>query len=497
MYDTSNKDSFTISSNTTNQDGQVTIGLMLQNYTAGISVAAAAKIQRSTLSWSQAGLVGFDTTLSSGAIALEQEFRITKKLATAISGGNLTAYIDQFPYQLYKVTAVGGSTIDVSDSENTSANLVNGNSMYVFNTTNSMGQPDFSYLATRTITGSSHSAGTTTITMTTSGISVGDYVVKKTLTVAASVTTDANNAENFSTLSNTSSGIQLLGSRSYPNPNNVYAHWWLGGPSNTLAVRDQTGNSRTLTAIGGLNRQDAFKSGKYAASGFSNSNYFRTDANTGELYNGNGETIYLSYWVYYAGTNGTDRHMAADRRYDGASLFGWDITVNGSASSILYRTWNNSGSASGSISGGSMAVGSWNHVFIKINTGDSQLWLNGVSLGTTAGVIYPGGTATMALYLGALCNDTSGTNDSSMSNSALDLKLADAIVWRNGTMTQSDVNYLYNAGVPQWIGYNPAVLRTEWSLGSASGDRMSLRGRLNRTTSAISPYVLSGGILKT
>jgi hypothetical protein len=182
VADTSNKNDLRIDSTNTRQDGQLTLAASVaQNYTAGISAAAAAKLYRSSMSWSQAGLIGYNTSLTSGTIATEEEIRLTKVLRESLSG-NYGAYVDMFTPQIYKVSVVGGSTIGVLDSENHSANLLNADSIHIFKTVYSAGEPNFYLLATRAMTaGSSHSSGTTTLTVDPTGIAVGDYVVKQHL----------------------------------------------------------------------------------------------------------------------------------------------------------------------------------------------------------------------------------------------------------------------------------------------------------------------------
>jgi hypothetical protein len=495
-HDTSNKRDIVIASSNTRQDGVLTLGASVaSNFTAGISNSDSCKIKRSSMSWSQAGLIGFDTSLSSGTIATEEEIRLTRVLRESLSG-NYGAYVDMYTPQIYKVTAVGGSTIDVADSENHSANLLNGDYVHIFTTTYSAGEPHFTLLATRSMSaGSSHSSGTTTLTLTTTGIAVGDYVVKQHLTVSSSVVSATAN-ESFSAMSYDTSpnGAQLIGSRSYPNPNNVYAHWWLGGPSETLALKDQTWNGRTLTKVGSPNLSDAFKSGKYSYSGITSANYVRTASSTGQTYDGTGELIQVSLWVYYDGTFGTDRTIIAPYSDSGGNR-SWRLYVEAGGGTVSLRHYSTGSSTV--IATGGMTSGTWNHIVVQSQTINyQQYYLNGVKHAATTPHTMDASVSTSAFYVGV--TQDSAAVDTGIGTPAVNLKIADCIVWRDGALlTQSDVNYLYNAGVPQWIGYQPAVLRNEYAVTGQSGQRISMKAKLNRTTTGVSPYILNAGMIKT
>jgi hypothetical protein len=292
-------------------------------------------------------------------------------------------------------------------------------------------------------------------------------------------------------------GAQLIGSRSYPNPNNVYAHWWLGGPSETLALKDQTGNGRTLSKLGSPNLSSDFKSGKYSATSFtSTTNYLRTAASTGDKFDGVGELIQISLWLYINGVDsGDNRHIFGCRSYHGASDYrGWVLYNRISTTSVRLENFN--GAGSGTVLEPALVDGAWNHIVVQFQSATHQkMYVNGVLNSVGAGTA-SAMTSGQAFYVGSVSEGT--TADASMSGGgARNLKLADCIVWRDGALlTQSDVNYLYNAGVPQWIGYNPAVLRNEYKVTGANGQRISMKAKLNRTTTAVSPYILNAGLAK-
>lgn len=494
--DTSNKRDFVIDAANTRHDGVLTLGATVaQAFTAGISNSDACFLRRSSLSWSQAGLIGYDSSLSSGTISTEQELRLVRTLRESLSG-NYGAFVDMYTPQIYRITSVGGSTIGVDDSEDHSANLKNGNSVHIFRPYYNAGEIGFTLLATRAMTAdSSASGGTTTLTLTTTSIAVGDYVVKQHLTVSASVVGASSN-ESYSAMSYDTSpnGAQLIGSRSYPNAGSVLAHWWLGASNETLALKDQSGrNSLTLTKVGSPNFSDTFKSGKYSVSGLNASNYLRTAGGSVTLVDGNSEQVQASIWIYYAGTDASARTIFSAYDETGASSDGWYCQVTGGAATITL-TLPNAGAGNTLVSGNAMSVG-WNHLVVQIEGGTTEkLYLNGVLSSTTA-TSCPAGS-TQAFYIGA--QSLSTTVDASVGTGATAIRLADLILWRGGSLlSQSDVNYLYNGGVPQFFGYNPAVLRNEYSVTGQSGQKISMKAKLNRTTTAITPYILNAGMIKT
>jgi len=500
--DTSNKNDFKIDSATTFQDGVVSLAsTVAQNYTAGISVAAAAKFYRSSMSWSQSGLIGYNTSLTSGTIATEEEIRLTRILRESLSA-NYGAYVDLYTPQIYKVTAVGGSTIDVADSEDHHLNLLNGDSVHIFTTYNSAGNQHFSLLATRSLTAnSSASGGTTTLTLTTSGIAVGDYVVKQHLTTSLSVVSATAN-ESFSAMSYDTSpnGAQLIGSRSYPYPTFVYTHDWLGATTETIALRDQSGNNRGVAKVGTPNLADNFKAGKFSASSFSTSNYIRGIAGTAADLNAHSSQslVQISMWFYFDASLASDRAIISCWSFHGGADYrGWLLFVPSSGTTVRLNYHNAAASASSSLDSGTLSNGTWNHLFVQILGATYQnIYLNGVKSTTTAGIISASISTSQGYYLGVRSDSTS--IDTSLVNGATSFKMADMIIWRAAPlMGQSEVNYLYNGGVPQFFGYLPALVRNEYSVTGQSGQRLSLKAKLNRSTTAVSPYILNAGVIKT
>lgn len=500
VADTSNRHDMIIDSTNTRSDGPLTLGASVaQNYTAGISNSNAAKLYRSPMSWSQSGLIGFNSSLSSGTISTTEEFRITRLLRESLSG-NYGAYIDMYTPQIYKVTAVGGSTIDVADSENHSANLLNGDSVHIFTTTYSAGEPNFTLLATRSLTAnSSASSGTTTLTLTTSGIAVGDYVVKQHLSTSLSVVSSSAN-ESFSAMSYDTSpnGAQLIGSRAYPYPSFVYAHSWLGATSESIALRDQSGNNRGLSKTGSPNLSDSFKAGKFSYSGVTTGNYISLPSGSASTLNASSvhSLVQFSIWVYFDATLASDREIFnAWSFHGGADYRGWKVYISPSESRFTLNYHNSAASPASTLVTGNMSNGSWNHLFAQIKGGSVQtMYLNGVLNSTTAGTISGAIPSTQPSIVGLRTDaPSSGTIAPGTG-----LKYADLIVWNGAPqMGQAEVNYLYNAGNPQFFGYNPAVLRNEYSATGQSGQRLSLKGKLTRSTTAVSPYILNAGVVKT
>lgn len=502
IADTSNKNDLIIDSVNTRQDGYVKLGATIaNNYTAGLASASAAKLLRSTLQWSQAGLIGFNSAMSSGSVSTEQEMRLSRVLRESTSS-NYAAYVDMYTPQLYRVAGVSGAAIGVEDSENTTGNCLSGNQFHIFKTYNTAGTKDFSHIATRTITANSTSSGgITTLTIDPTSISVGDYVAKQHLTSSMSVVSATAN-ESFSTINydTTPNGAQLIGSRAYPYPSYVYAHAWLGALSESLALRDQSGNNRGLSKLGSPVTTDTFKAGKFSYSTSATTDYIRLPAGSAAALNATASSslVQFSIWVYYNGTFGSDREVFNAWSYHGTTDYrGWKVFIVASDNKFSLPFHNNSATASSNITTAALTNGTWNHLFVQVKgTSVQNMYLNGVLNTTTAGAIAGSIPTAQASYVGVRSDSTS--IDSSLSSSGNGLKFADLIVWNNAPlMGQAEVNYLYNAGNPQFFGYNPALLRNEYSVTAQSGQKISMKSKLNRSTSSVSPYILRAGVIKT
>ncbi len=501
-FDTSNKNNFVLDVSNTRYDGVLTLdSTVAQNYTAGISNSDACKLQRSTLTWSTGGSIGFDSTLSSGAISLAQEVRLVKQFRESLSG-NVSAFVDMYSPQVYKVTAVGASTIDVEDPANTSANLLNGDSIHIFERIANAGEVTFALRATRAMTaGASHSSGTTTLTVTTTSIAVGDYVAKQHLDVKASLVGKSVD-ESFTTMSydTTPNGVQLIDQgRAVPNPNYVWGMWDLGNANETLARQDRSGNGKHLVKVGSPNYTSDFKRGRYSITGLTTANYFRAPASTSGEMDGSGEQVQYSFWVYFDTAVAGDRQCVSQFQSNGGgTYFGFNCLITGSAATMSSRFYATSGSPSSTLStSNSMSNGTWNHVVLQVESSVTQkIYLNGTLSSTTAAGISTGHATAPAFYLGNF--QDGATIDSSISGGTnTGMKLADLITWRGGPLlTQAQVNAIYNAGAPVPTGFYP-VVRNEYSLTGQSGQKLSMKATMSRSTTAVSPQILDLGAIKT
>lgn len=499
-FDTSNKNNFIIDVSNTRYDGPVTLdATVAQNYTAGISNADAARFKRSTLTWSTGGFIGFDSTLSSGTISTQQEVRLIKQFRESLSG-NLSGFVDMYTPQVYKVTSVGGSTIAVEDPANTIANLKNGDEIHIFETIRNAGEITFAHRATRSMTAdATHSSGTSTLTVSPTSIAVGDYVVKQNLDVKASLVAKAAD-ESFSAMSYDTSpnGVQLINQgRAVPNPAYLIGMYDLGNANETLAKRDRSGMGYDLTKVGSPNLTDTFSRGRFSYSGITASNYLRGSAGTQAIYNADAgrETIQVSLWFYFDAINASGRHLVNCFTYNGATDYrGWTIEVGGTTAALYLNYWNSSATPSAQAITSAMTAGTWNHCVIQVKgTVTQNVYLNGVKFTTTAGAI-SGAVSTTAFYFGA--RQASTTVDSSIDSAALNMKMADALVWRGGPLlTDAQVSALYNAGAPVPTGFFP-VLRNEYELTGQSGQKLSMKATLSRTTTAVSPAILDLGAIK-
>jgi hypothetical protein len=503
-FDTSNKNNFILDTTNTRYDGPLTLdSTVAQNYTAGISNSNACKLQRSTLTWSTGGSIGFDSTLSSGAISLAQEVRLIKQFRESLSG-NISAFVDMYTPQVYKVTAVGGSTIDVEDPANTSANLLNGDSVHIFERIINAGEITFAHRATRSMTaGSSHSSGTTTLTLTTTGIEVGDYIVKQQLDVKASLVAKTAD-ESFTTMSYDTSpnGVQLIDQgRAVPNPQNLYAAWDLGNANETLALRDKTGQGRSLTKTGSPNLSESFLRGRLAYTTSNSADYLAVksaniphstfNASSGQ------ELIQFSFWLYFNASYGSAARCLVNcyTYHGGTDSRGWQLG-NDVSTSTVYLTYYNSAAGSVLTSGNSMSNGTWNHIVAQVKGNTVQtIWLNGTktTTGSPATISGAAGSNNNALILGAVDSGPSNVVNSPI----IGLRMADFLLWRGGSLlTDAQILSLYNAGAPVPTGFYP-VVRNEYSLTGQSGQKLSMKASLSRSTTAVSPQILDLGAIKT
>lgn len=442
-------------------------------FTGGSVSAVATYVKRCVLVTNYSSAT-YDSALTSGSISTEQETRLSRILRESMSG-SIQSFVDISTPQFYRVTAVGGSTIDVSDTANTSANLLNTNVLHHFKPYYANGVEHFVYQADKTMTAnSSHSSGTTTITIPVSGIAVGDLIVKKHISTSASLVSVTSN-ESFSAMSEDASpnGIKILDNYlGYPQKEKVIAHWKLGAVTNADAVADQRNNIGALTIVATPNLQDSFLYGRYSASTVNGTNRLERSSGNGVL-GGQLGRLQFSFWVYVSGNASGDQTMLS--AYSGSSGFTFYMQ-NGSRNMVFTSN------VTGTSLGHTFPIG-WSHVLFHLNNGvETYAYLNGVK-GTT-----------LSNAFSAVDNFAVAGVYNVSSNSWNGHKIADLVVWDRGNqISQQEVMQIYNNG--NYRPFETGGIRYSYTANGQSGQKLSMKTSITRSTTAISPALLKMGSL--
>lgn len=411
-----------------------------------------------------------------------QEFRISRILRSSQTGINIQAFVDIFTRQNYEISAVGGGSIDVIDATDDTADIVSGDIIHIFQTVWNDGEKNCVYIGDLTVTSSSHSSGITTINGTPPGsAAAGDFAVKKHVTAEKSLVSLSAN-ENFSSLSLISSPNGIIfndDSTNYPNEQTVYAHWYLGGETDSIGLNNNKGPSADLNKIGSPNLQGDFLNGQYSATNFSTSNYLQQSASTTDVNGTN--VVQFSVW-FKTPTSSTGTRRPIFSRETGGSA-GFSVCLSASAQTVSFYS-----SGGVAFSTGTFKLNDWNHLVVKCQGTSStfKMWLNG-NLTTSTSSFTP---QLAAINIG---RDATGGGNAL----GADDQLADLIVWDAGPdLTQSDVDELYNGGNHQQVGFFPHV-KYRYEASGLTGQKLSLKAILNRTTQAVSPFIRKMGIIKT
>jgi len=490
IYDNSNRDliKFTTGSNL---QGSCTLAAAISNTYAGGDGSSNGLIVRSTFEKSGDTLVMKNGL--SGTIPDTQEMLISKYLRESLNG-TLNAFIDCDTQQKHLVTAVGGSTIDVQDPGDLSADWLNTDSLHVFRPIYREGEFDgFEYIGDKTLTANStHSSGTTTLTITVTSVQVGDWVVKKHFTAKSSMVATAT-AESFTTMNEKASpnGVIMMGdSIPYPYASSIVGHYELGGVNQTLALRNLKGSMASMTKNGSVLFEGEFMRGKYAAHNFaSTSDSLEIDSTSAEaLEPGVGGTmIQASIWFKAPAFTGTNRWIF--QKLTG-SFEGYGLYLH-SASNNVYFYSANAGAVISDNRSGAFIPNEWNHVFIVgVNSTSSKLYVNGALVSSlTSGSAFPAVDTNLSVQFGI-----DRVASTSLGATA---QVAQVIFWKNGTeLTQSQISQIANNRIFRQVGEFPSSLRYQWELTSQAGQQLALAVTGSRHTDTVIPSIQSMGILK-
>lgn len=490
LHNNSTKESVVATAANTRHDGPLALVAATSNaYNGGASGTARGRVLRNTMDATSNSVITMDndSTLS-GTITTAQELRYGT-FSRATLSGDLDTLVDMTSVQSYEVTAVGGSTIDVADPSNQTANLVNGDTVDVFRPLRINGTTKYILRAALSLTaGSTHSSGTTTLTLTTTGIAVGDVVVKRAVTgVQHSVVAEAA-AESFSAASLLSApnGVQLIDEGlAYPNYEGVFGHYALGSFSQADAVRNRFpgGAGSGLVVTGTNNTGATFQRGRNALEG---ANPYTTHvglpaASAGQI-NISSDKAQYSMWFYYNGVDGGSRRCILSQYTGGAGFY--CIIIQGTSNITL--TVNNTEVTMHT----GLTVG-WHHLVVVLNdSNNSYTYLDGVRSANHSQTTHPG---TTAVDLGIL-----SAYEGSLTYYGAGLLAADLIIWKNGaTLSQAQVLAMSN-GQGSFVPVGQGLRhRLRYQTTGVAGQKISTKVSVARTTTAVTPLIWKAGSIVT
>lgn len=487
LFNNSTKEDVLFTAANTRHDGPLALAAATANaYNGGLSGTARGRVHRTTLASLGDGVISMDNDATfSGAITTAQEIRMAS-YARGNVDGDLNILIDMLALQSYEVTSVGGSTIGVSDPSNQSANLLNTDPIDIFRPVRINGKTQWIFRTAQTLTAnSSHLSGTTTLTLTTTGIQVGDMAVKRHVTAVSHSVVTESLAENFSasTLLVAPNGIQLIDdSLPYPNVSNIYAHYALGSFSQADAIRNRFPGSAgaTLTVNGVNNTGASFQRGRFSVEG-SNSSSTQLQlslANSAGL-DGSANKIQYAMWFYFNGVDGANRRGILGK-YTSPNGF-YVININGTSS--ITMAVNNT---EVTMHSGSIQVG-WNHLVVVLNDSSTfYTYLNGVRSANHSQTFTPAASAPLDFL--------SMTSPAYYSTG---LKAADVLIWKDGpTLTSGQVLAMYNNGLFREIGSGLRA-RYRYQGTGVVGQKISTKINIARSTTAITPVLWKAGSIIT
>jgi hypothetical protein len=203
------------------------------------------------------------------------------------------------------------------------------------------------------------------------------------------------------------------------------------------------------------------------------------------------KVVQFSFWFYFDASLGSARSVLSNFAYTGTNGRGWIVEIASGASAIRLATFNDTTAVT--ITSGTLTNGTWNHVVGQINSGSAvSFYVNGTLAGTNASAV---DSRSMGFYVG--CHEGANFYNDTPAAAATGISVADLHLWRDGSLlSQAQIQSLYNAGAPVPTGFFP-VVRNEYELTGQSGQKLSMRARISRSTTAVNPQILNLGILKT
>ncbi|MEM5810405.1 MAG: hypothetical protein QXP66_00720 [Candidatus Aenigmatarchaeota archaeon] len=439
----------------------------------------------------------FDSSLTSGAIATTQEHRFDRIFRSSVSG-KFKLVTDVVTSQFNEVRIVGGSTIEIDDPSDQSANYANGDTVHVFRTSwDARGVLHFRHLFDRQLTAaSSHSSGLTTLTLSTSGINVGDFVCKNHLTSAVSLSA-LNANESFVTqpLDASPDGIQVVGDfLQLPYKQNAVLYWTLGDLSQDLAFggRHMIGKYPTKSAFENYSTgtpiiNSTGPRGKFGleANGTFATAFFDASPSSDRFITFGARTVPLQgFFWFYPKTGATGNFLETTTYIAGPGE--WQVGISGT--SIIIAIFDGSSPVTTSLP---FNLFRWNFVYFKIFLNFQKLFVNGATTSMTATL----GSYVSGISHSFLCRLT-GSPATTVLDFANNLIIRDLYLISGAPdLTEAEIRRIWNNG--NYRPFEEYGIRYSHTTSTLSGQRLSVKNTLSRTTSAVRPVIVKSGIIKT
>jgi len=493
LYDSSNKQAVILDIGSSLYDVRIPLksGQSLSaSYIGGAANSASASVERSTLETGN-GIIAKNTALTSGAIALTQEVRTSRILRESLAMGLKVAVDSSSPQYAAEVTAVGGSTVDITQETDLSANWASGDVVRVHRPVYSAsGDVHYEWVSEKTLTASStHSGSTTVLTLPVSGIAVGDVISKKHVTSYQSLVALGAN-ENYSALSvdTAPNGIQILdNSFTIPNKANLWGYYSLGGFTQADAFKNRFGYSgldlSNFTSGTGLTVQGRQLNG-YPSMGVTGTGFAGLAPTATNQIDGNGEQVQYSLWFYFDGVSASQRWVMANF-YIPSGGYGWNSYISPSQSVLKWGLYN--GGLNYLATSPTMSVG-WHHLFFSIVNGVSQkVYLDGVLFGSASTTV---GTSGTSQYFGV------GSDPYTPAEPAIGMNFIDLAIWVGGSLLpDSTISKIYNQG--NYRPFNTGSMREVYTQNGLSGQKLSTKHVISTTSTAVEPVISKIGAIKS
>ena len=154
------------------------------------------------------------------------------------------------------------------------------------------------------------------------------------------------------------------------------------GTNGSTTITDNSFNTKTISRFGNTQISTAQSKFGGASIAFDGSgDYLKTQLSSD--FNMFQQNFTAEFWVYFNAVTGTPHilNMGGSSEYDAGGRATVWVT-----SSLFLSLYTNGG---GITSGTTLAINTWYHVALTKASGTWQLWLNGVSQGTTASTVFP------------------------------------------------------------------------------------------------------------